>query len=148
MVLWFEPNAEISSLAIQHNGLKKYIASKRLLHIDKIPADEELQKLFEGCINSEVLFCIHRASYTISTAYPDFQKTIENFLNRKSVNALTLARFDRLWMRNILRNFKILLQARPVKQLFESASGKWLLFAGQDLVFSMTWTASELCVKN
>lgn len=86
-----------------------------------------------------MLFCIHRASYTISTAYPDFQKTIENFLNRKSVNALTLARFDRLWMRNILRNFKILLQARPVKQLFESASGKMALVcgAGPSLFYDM-----------
>ena len=94
--------------------------SKRLLHIDRIPKDEELQEIFEGCINSEVIFCIHRASYLLSTLYLDFQRVIENFLNRKSVNALTLARFDRLWMRNILMNFRRLIEARPVSQLFET----------------------------
>ena len=119
--------------------------SKRLLHLDKIPKDEELQKLFKGRSNSEVLFCGHRASYMISDLYSDFQRTVENFLNRKSVNALTLARFDRLWMRNILANFDILLQAMPVKQLFEqnnsqnNSHGKMALVcgAGPSLLYDM-----------
>ncbi len=131
VAIWYEPNPDIASLAIKHNDLGKYLESKQLRLLQKKSiGDNELQNIIENHNNSDVLFCGHRASYPIAPEYLQFQKSLEGLLNRKSVNMATLARFDRLWMRNILANYHALLRARPVKELFALVSNQPVLVCG------------------
>ena len=129
-VLWFEVNLELVELAVQYNRLGGLIDSKRVVHLSTIPDDQAFQDLLEEYIYDDIVICGHRASYSLQTDYHNFHKGIENFLKRKRINTFTLSRFDRLWMRNILNNFNILINARPVKELFKSATGKIALICG------------------
>ena len=113
-VLWFEVNLELVELAVQYNRLGGLIDSKRVVHLSTIPDDQAFQDLLEEYIYDDIVICGHRASYSLQTDYHNFHKGIENFLKRKRINTFTLSRFDRLWMRNILNNFNILINARPV----------------------------------
>ena len=92
--------------------------------------DDEWQQLFGQCPSQDIIFCGHRPSYAADTQYHNFHKELEIFLNRKSVNQATLARFDKLWMRNLLANAPILLRAQPVKKLFNTQRARAALVCG------------------
>ncbi len=130
--LWFEPHSKITELAMgmEQGKLASLTHSERLRHFSDVPEDSKLQQIFVHHNNAEVVFYIHRASYTINPKYADIQQKIEDFLNRKSVNLATLARFDQLWMRNLMANFRVLLKAQPVKKLYNCAQNKPAIVCG------------------
>ena len=92
--------------------------------------DDEWQQLFGQYHSQDIIFCGHRPSYTADAQYHNFHKELEIFLNRKSVNQATLARFDKLWMRNLLANAPILLRAQPIKKLFNTQCARAALVCG------------------
>ena len=125
--LWFEPHQEIAKLAKRSSQLGKFSQDLNRKSIHHLPKEKELRQLFQGYGNEDIIFYIHRASYGSDEQYHSWQKQIEAFLNRKSVNQATLARFDRLWMRNLSANFVSLLEAQPVKRLFNRANKRQAL---------------------
>ncbi len=128
--LWYEPYEEIAALAIKHSSLAPFLEQKRLRRITHLPSDAEWEQYLQGFAHDEILFCLHRASYTAAPQYQNFHQNIQNFLSRTKVNMATLARFDRLWMRNIIANLPLLLAAQPVKRLFGTAKNQAALVCG------------------
>ncbi|MCB1319661.1 MAG: motility associated factor glycosyltransferase family protein, partial [Leptospiraceae bacterium] len=118
--VWIEPLPEIIFLALQCVDVRDALEGGQLRILVGVPDDDSLEKLFRGRSNEDIIFFPHRASFAADVRYQSIWKRCESYLNRKSVNLATLARFDRLWARNTIANFPAILRGRPARLLFGS----------------------------
>lgn len=128
-VLWLEPNAAIAALALATQDLRFALPKRdgkatqpRLKLILGVPEDGALHGIFAGRGNGDTVFALHRGSLQADAVYANLRSRIESFLNKKAVNLATMARFDRLWAKNLLRNFRPFARARPLARLYGSAA--------------------------
>ena len=88
--------------------------------IDLVVSDrlDDIVPLLEGRATRRTSMLIHRPSADL---FPEFYGNLKNilhsFLNSKEVNLATLARFEGLWTRNLLRNFRTFCSAPGVREL-------------------------------
>lgn len=79
----------------------------------------ELNDILIRSVTKKVYTFIPQAYLKIS---PDFYKNLKNlidsYLSRKSINIATLTRFQKLWSRNIIKNHKIFLKHKGIKELY------------------------------
>ncbi len=126
-VIWFEVYPEIFDYALDRKDskLKTLCAQSR---IETLSGDPTTASFFEGLKKkhlqyfnpNEILIYSHRALYTIEIKYFQFHESLQKHLNHLSVNQATLTRFERIWMRNLLCNFKILHKAQPIQNLWNT----------------------------
>ena len=121
--LWIEPYVDLLQHALGTAGVGEHLRSGRLRAIAGLPTEDLLERVFQGRANAGVIFYGHQSAYAASPTYRLLQKRCEDFLNRKSVNLATLARFDREWTHNLCQNFPHLMNANTVASLFDSAPG-------------------------
>lgn len=128
--IWFEPNREILALALGLTDLCDAVRAGRLSVFTGEPDDETLREMFRGRTGADVVFAIHRASADADEQYGRLETRLVEHLNKKNVNLATLARFDRIWAKNLVFNFPALRRARPVARLFDCAPGATALVCG------------------
>ncbi len=128
--LWFEPFEALLRLALATVDVAQFLESGRLRAVQGMPGEDMLDELFRGRANRDIVFYAHQAAYSAEPTYRLLQIRVEDYLNRKSVNMATLARFDREWTRNLCANIPHLLLARPVRELFDTAPGALALVCG------------------
>ncbi len=128
--IWFEPNREILALALGLTDLRDALKDGRLSVFTGEPDDETLREMFRGRTGADVVFAIHRASADVDEQYGRLETRLVEHLNKKNVNLATLARFDRIWAKNLVFNFPALRRARPVARLFDCAPGATALVCG------------------
>jgi len=141
-LLWLEPRRDVAALALACTDLRGHLKQAadardgpRVQLIVEAPEEDAFHAIFAGRGNEDVIFAVHRGSFQADPVYPALRGRIESFLNRKAVNLATMARFDRLWARNLLRNFRSFVQARPLARLADSARDRTaiVLSAGPSL---------------
>ncbi|MDR2733416.1 MAG: DUF115 domain-containing protein [Spirochaetota bacterium] len=99
-------------------------------------SSEDLLLLLEGKSTRKVSLFLHRASYDRNPGfYGNLKNILYSFLNGKEVNHATLARFERLWTRNLLRNLPRFLAHGGVRELFGTHRDKpaFVIAAGPSL---------------
>ena len=128
--VWLEPFPELARHALRTVEVARALETRRLRLVVGLLDEDLLEDLFRGRANTGVLFYGHQASFAAHPAYGWLQRSCEQFLNRKSVNLATLARFDREWTRNLCQNFSHLLAGRPVASLFDMLPGGLALVCG------------------
>lgn len=128
--VWLEPVPEILHAALETLDFSDAMESGRMQICCGVPGPDMVQSLLGDRGNDDVIFVPHRASYSADPVYAEIQKLCERVLNRREVNRATLARFDRDWARNLYANFPFLTKARPVRELFDKASGLPALICG------------------
>ncbi|MBX7058629.1 MAG: DUF115 domain-containing protein [Leptospirales bacterium] len=129
-VIWFEPISELRDHVLSVLDLRQAIASKRLQCLQRWPDDAGLGSLFESTPSSRICYLINRNLAQADSRYQRALQHLERYLNRRDVNQATLARFDRLWMRNLCANLPILAYARPVGRLYGKFEGVCCIVAG------------------
>lgn len=128
--IWFEPNREILALALSVTDLRAEIRAGRVSVFTGEPDDETLREMFRGRTGADVVFSVHRASVDADEQYGRLETRLVEHLNKKNVNLATLARFDRIWAKNLVFNFPALRRARPVARLFDCVPGATALVCG------------------
>jgi hypothetical protein len=135
LIAVIENDPAIFACAMAARDLRPLFTSGRLDFVLGDAADD-LFPLLEGKSTRKVSLFLQRASYDRK---PEFYGNIKNilysFLNGKEVNHATLARFERLWTRNLLRNLPRFLAHGGVKELFGTQQGKpaFVVAAGPSL---------------
>ncbi|MCB1172891.1 MAG: DUF115 domain-containing protein [Leptospiraceae bacterium] len=142
-IIWIEIDLELLVKALGVHDFRSALTSGRLQiwHQGRISAancldakeqllDDCLNNVFKNRSNSDVRFYQHRASFRARPEYQRIAIQLSEWLNRKSVNQATLERFDRLWTHNLLRNLPALIQARPVRGLFDQFRGCEVILVG------------------
>lgn len=121
-VIWVESNALILAAALNRCDYTQY---KDQLHILIPPLSRDtLDTLLSGSAVEELAVYVHRPT---ATALKGSYTLIEQWTLRRSVNQATMARFDREWARNLILNWSILEEARPVARLFSRYPGQTAL---------------------
>ncbi len=128
--IWFEPNPEILALALSVTDLRAAVQDGRLSLFLGEPDEETLREMFRGRTGADVVFAVHRASADADEIYARLETRLVEHLNKKNVNLATLARFDRVWAKNLAFNFRALRRARPVARLFDCTPGATALVCG------------------
>ena len=128
--IWFESDPEILIRALSIFDFKEFIESEKLRIITEIPEPDEMHDLFSDLRNKDIVFTLHRSTFTENSSYRLFFHRCENYLNKKDVNIATLSRFDRMWASNFLKNITHLKNARPVQDLFNKFNGIPALICG------------------
>jgi len=135
LVAVIENDPAVLASALAARDLRPLLTSGRVDFVLGERSDA-LLPLLEGKTTRKVSIFLQRASYDRS---PEFYGNIKNilysFLNGKEVNRATLARFERLWTRNLLRNLPLFLKLGGVKELFGTQQGKpaFIVAAGPSL---------------
>jgi len=114
--LWFENDASLLRATLGFIDFGP--ALERITAITGIPDQSKLEELLSPFRNKDVLFFVHRPSHAIDPFFETTRKLCENYLNKKDVNIATMARFDRVWTKNLLNNFVHLARAKPVSLFF------------------------------
>ena len=80
---------------------------------------EDATTLLDNKATRKISMIIHRPSYDL---FPDFYQNLRNviysFINSKEVNIATLARFEKLWTRNLLRNLQYFITQPGINTLY------------------------------
>ncbi|MBU1076669.1 MAG: DUF115 domain-containing protein [Spirochaetes bacterium] len=99
----------------------------KILNDDKVEIlfghDDDLDSLNEILINSTSKKVYTFIPQAYLKTFPDFYKNLKNvidsYLSRKNINIATLTRFQKLWTRNILKNYKLFLANKGVINLYD-----------------------------
>lgn len=116
-IVIIERSPELMRAALSARDMGTLLGSGR---IDLVVSDrmEDILPLLEGRATRRTSMLLHRPSADL---YPDYYANLKNvlhsFLNSKEVNLATLARFEGLWTRNLLRNFSTFCSAPGVREL-------------------------------
>ena len=140
LITVIENDPAVLASALAARDLRPIFTSGRL---DFVLGDttDDLLLLLEGKSTRKVSLFLQRASYDRN---PEFYGNIKNilysFLNGKEVNLATLARFERLWTRNLLRNLPRFLAHGGVQELFGTEEGRpaFVVAAGPSLAKNIT----------
>ncbi|HMB00522.1 MAG TPA: 6-hydroxymethylpterin diphosphokinase MptE-like protein, partial [Spirochaetota bacterium] len=62
--------------------------------------------------------------------FAEARTNIINMQNRKSINTATISRFEKLWLRNIIKNTDLIINAFPLKQLLNTGKGYQAVIIG------------------
>jgi|GEM_PF-1357085 hypothetical protein len=102
-IIVFEPDEDILELAGKSPDIKKVIADPRV-NIIKNDIARVIDFLEDKGIR-ELTFYIHRPYFSI---FPDAMASLEGiiaaYLSKKQINKTTLKRFQKVWLRNIIKN--------------------------------------------
>ncbi len=114
--VWFETDSRILRESLGTLDFRQDLREGRLRIFQEAVSEEILAELFRGRTIGEISFFSHRGFLTDSLS--ELLRKVEFFLNKKGVNAATLARFDSVWARNLCENLCVLYRGRPVRTLF------------------------------
>lgn len=80
---------------------------------------------------NELSFYIHRPYYQL---FPEFYSSVEGiliaYLSKKQINKTTLKRFQKVWLRNIIKNFKYYFNLPGIKDIRHNLKGKPAVIVG------------------
>lgn len=93
-------------LALQHRDLSALLADERFLYLLD-PDDDEIAEILKGRSSKNVSIIAHRGSHQCAADY--YQNLIRKakaYLSTKEVNIATLAKFEKLWTLNCVKNMR------------------------------------------
>ncbi|MEM7181157.1 MAG: 6-hydroxymethylpterin diphosphokinase MptE-like protein [Spirochaetota bacterium] len=123
-VIWLERNTGIAKAALSVLDFSQYFENNRLQLLLGDFGEEEMFLKFKGTAKLSVTFITHRASVTWKEEqYLQLKFICEQFFHKKDVNVATLAKFEKIWIRNMLHNLPELLSMAPMSLLFDCAQG-------------------------
>ncbi len=129
-VLWFEHDPRILSTALGLFDYRLKIKKGFLKAWIHLPNEKEFSELLKSRFSGNIHVIPHRPSLKYHSGYRQFFEYCVDAINRRSVNQATLARFDKVWARNISINLPFFSRGNPVSSLFNIASGKTAIVAG------------------
>ncbi|MFW5716399.1 MAG: motility associated factor glycosyltransferase family protein [Spirochaetota bacterium] len=132
VVVAFEPSREIVDLAFEHGPLADASQRERLTIVTTVDdLSAALPRLAAEGFESLVL----PGRSPEEEPFAGARRALESFAARVEINRSTLARFGRLWVRNLCRNVPRLVTGRGVDQLRNAFAGVpvLLLAAGPSL---------------
>jgi hypothetical protein len=123
-VIWMEPYIGILKTAFSLHDFSTYIQTGRLVLSLPPFTEDELYSIFKGTSSMTANFISHRASLSWrNKEYLELKFLCESFFKKKDVNIATLSRFEKIWTKNLLLNFRFLPFMVPVSTLFGVAKG-------------------------
>lgn len=104
MVLAIEKNIKVLKAALEARDLRRILGDGRFLLLSD-PGEDEIIEALRGKSSAKVSFVTHRGSYQLEgDYYTQMRETCRSALSTREVNIATLAKFERLWSANIMRN--------------------------------------------
>ncbi len=129
-VIVVENDASVIKAALESRDIQDLLSNPRLSILCTDIASE-IHGLLGEYETKNVACIIHRAS---AQRYPEFYDklsfSIRSFLQRKDINIHTLARFERIWAQNCIRNAGAFLSTVPVLRLHNVCSGMPAVLVG------------------
>ncbi|MCX7677699.1 MAG: DUF115 domain-containing protein [Spirochaetes bacterium] len=103
-VLVMEKNPLIVKKACEHRDLERIFRDPRLLLLIN-PSEENVAEKLRGKATRRTSFLLHRGMHqTDPEYYSNLLRIARSYLSTKEVNIATLAKFEKVWMRNVARN--------------------------------------------
>ncbi len=128
-IIVFEPDNDIMEAAEKFPDTKKIIADPRV-KIIKQDKDLIINFLEENGIK-ELSFYIHRPYFNL---YPDIMSSLEGiisaYLSKKQINKATLKRFQKVWLRNIIKNSSYYFKLPGINDIRHNFTGKPAVIVG------------------
>lgn len=104
ILLVVEKEPSILRAALESRDLQSLLGDSRLLLLVS-PDEDAIGDSLRGKSSSKVSFVTHRGSHQFDRDYyTGMLETCRTYLSTKEVNIATLAKFERLWSANIMRN--------------------------------------------
>lgn len=144
-IIWLEPDLGILKAALSISDYSQSLTSGRLRILEPPFGEDEIQNAVQGVSGLTTSFVMHRGSLQIEPkAYQRLRNLAEQIFRKKNVNVSTLARFEKIWTRNLFQNAAEIIGMVPVQRLFGLASGIPIVVCGAGP--SLSESLSELKV--
>lgn len=133
LVIAFEPNSELKDMLAASRSSSRLIESPRLRWCNS--ASDLRAVLPEAAANGFEVLRLPGRAQADPEPFRLADEVLESFRSRIEINANTLKRFGRRWIRNLCRNAGVLRRALPVQRLHDGFAGipGLLLAAGPGL---------------
>lgn len=127
-VLIFEHRAEIFNYAQENRGLKTLLQNERLKFFS---VTSDLIAYLQKNQIRELNFLIHRPYLTLfEEIYRGLEGELVAYLSKSQMNKATLERFQKVWLRNLIKNSRYYFSTPGINALKHHFSGKPALVIG------------------
>ncbi len=128
-VIVFEHFDEILEFAKKNRDINSILTNRRIHFIKNSPSNL-IDFLVVNSIK-ELNFYIHRPYFTI---FPEIYSTLEgiliSYLSKSQINKATLKRFQKVWLKNIIKNSYFYFTIPGIKQIRHNYKGKPAVIVG------------------
>jgi len=106
VVLVIDNDIALMKLAMEHRDLTALFSDERFLYaVD--PSDDEIAEILRGRSSKSVSIITHRGAHQIAPDYyVNLMRKVKSYLSTKEVNIATLAKFEKLWTLNCVKNMR------------------------------------------
>jgi hypothetical protein len=127
-IIVFEHTKEIIDFALQSRNLNNVINNPRITLVYSI---SELTSVLDEKRVGELCFYIHRPYQSL---FPEIYSSLEGvlitYLSKKQINKATLLRFQRVWLRNIIKNSRYYFDTPGINNLRHNFKSKPAIIVG------------------
>ncbi len=117
-IIVLEKNLSLFKLALTLRDLTGILSNEDIEFIITENGDE-IVSILQDLQTKNILISIHRPSNEIyPETYSNVKKLVNSFVNSREINIATLARFQKLWTKNILNNAFNFTRYAGIKKLF------------------------------